>query len=153
MLRSKLEESIRGWHRGFSSKSRADRLRTMRDMCPSKADIETLFPKHAARLQPLFEQADRKLAEEIDVFAARFVEGGEIKRVKSRDIRREPFDTSETKRYAELFRIIPPDVEVFSVTVDKGDVSEGGVNYLYVNDRWVWIRDVYSIPEFLQRDN
>jgi hypothetical protein len=71
--------------------------------------------------------------------------------VEDQDRRREPFDAHRAKRYAELFRMIPAEVEVFDARIKKGNVIEGGVTLVYVNGRWVWIKDVCAIPELLNQ--
>jgi len=148
-LRSQLEESLRQWDRGFSSKESADRLRTLREMSPSKSDIETLFPNLAPQLVPLFAQIEKNLAERIDSFAAQVIEGGEIKSIQVKDARR---DLLKAEKFEELFRMIPGDVEVFEVFIRRVEASGGGATFLHLNGRWIWIKEVYAMPKIFRSE-
>ena len=143
-----LEQAIRQFHDGLASKKKEDREKTLRSVLPNKKDVETLFPKHAAKLWPLWEKGNDFLLENVDNIAREVTRGGGIKEVKAIDMRKE----KNPQGYKELFEIIPKDIPVFDYSIRhvNGDGSGGG-SYVYLNQRWLWIKDLDSFPRILEK--
>ena len=141
-----LEEAYRQWHRGFTSKKKEDREKTLRSMLASQKDVECLFPKHAEKLWPLWAKGNEFLLENVDKIADEVTKGGEIKAVEAIDVRKDK-DRS-TGQYKRLLEIIPKDVPVFDYEVRR---ANGGGSFVYLNHRWIWIKDLDTFPKILEK--
>src|SRR5262245_59491608 len=84
-----LDAAFRAWHKGFSSSKKEERQNALRSMLPKKDDIAHLFPQHAEKLWPKFEQGNQFLLDNVDRLAKEIVGGGAIKKVEPIDIRKD----------------------------------------------------------------
>jgi hypothetical protein len=143
-----LEEAIRQWHKGMTSKKKEDREKSLRSMLPNQKDIDYLFPKHGEKLKPILAKGTAELLEHVEEIAKEMTKSGEIKSVETRDIR----EKDPNGRCKRLFEIIPKDVPVFDrhTRYVNGDGS-GGEYYVYVNGRWLWIGGLDRFPEILDK--
>jgi hypothetical protein len=144
-----LENAFRKWDKGFSSASNEDRVKTLREMLPSKDDIAYLFPKHAEKLWANFEKGKKFLENNVDKIAKEFTRRGEIKQVKVIDVRKDKDRASG--EYKRLLAIIPMDVPIFDVIIERTNGSSGGGTYLHLKGRWFWIKDLGAVPDFLDK--
>ncbi len=144
-----LEQAYRQWHKGLSSEEKAEREKALRSILPNQKDVEYLFPKHADKLWPLWAKGNEFLVENVDKIAAEVTKGGEIKRIEAIDVRK---DKNGLERYKRILEIIPKDVSVFDIVVRRADGGfSGGGSYLYLSDRWIWIRDLDEFPRILDK--
>ena len=148
-LKSDLEDSIQRTDKGFASNTTEDHMEAVRQMTPTKADIDAMFPTISLQIWPLIDDYwIRDLEENLGEVAASFTKGGSITKIKARDIRRQP-EKYDNETYRDLFCLIPDDVEVSEVSVHRGGFIEGGITFVHANNRWFVIKDVYSIPRML----
>ncbi|MFO0864130.1 MAG: hypothetical protein U0744_05655 [Gemmataceae bacterium] len=145
---SSLEETYREWHKGFSSDEKENRIKALRSMFPTKEDVAYLFPKHVEKLWPKFEQERKRLEDNVDRNAKQVTKGGAITKIRTLDARSEKL-TFES--YRRLLEIIPKDVQVFDLVVSRANNSSGSGSYLFIKDRWFWIRDIEVFPEILKK--
>lgn len=143
-----LDEAYRNWHQGFSSKDKADREKALQSMLPTKKDVEYLFPKHAEKLWPKWVMGNQFLMDNVDKIAAEVTAGGALIKVDAIDVRAEK---DRAQGYKRLFEMIPKDVPVFDIAVKHEKRGSGGGSYLYMNDRWLWIKDLDAFPEILDK--
>jgi hypothetical protein len=148
-LKPSLEEAFRAWDKGRSSANREARVKALRSLLPTKEDIAYLFPKHAEKLWPRFEQGIQFLVENVDRFAREVTRGGAIEKVKAIDVRKDKDRASGS--YKRLLPMIPRDVPVFELVVRRAKVSSGGGTYLHRNGRWFWIKDLEAFQKFLDQ--
>ena len=143
-----LEEAYRDWHKGFGSKNKEDREKTLRSMLPNQKDIESLFPKHADQLKPIIAGGTELLVENVDKIAAEVTKSGKIEKVNAKDIR----EKDPNGRCQRLFELIPKNVPVFDISVRyaNGDGS-GSEYYVYLHERWIWINGLDRFPELLDK--
>lgn len=144
-----LEQAYRKWHAGLAAKDKKDREKALRSMLPDEKDIRFLFPKHADKLLPLWIKGEAHLINHVDDIAKEVTRRGEPTKVTGEDVRK---DKGLLKGYKRILEIIPMDVPVFEMrrTFADGGGSGGG-SYLYVRDRWIWIKDLETFPDFLEK--
>ena len=143
-----LEATYRMWYAGFSSKKMEEREKTLRSMMPTQKDLQYLFPKHAKQLWPKFEKGIEFLAKNADKIADEVTKGGELKAIEAIDIRK---IKDRTPGYKRLLEIIPKDVAIFDIRVTRAERSSGGGTYLYLHERWIWINDLDTFPEMMEK--
>jgi hypothetical protein len=143
-----LADAYRKWYTGFASKKKEDREKALRSMLPNEKDIEYLFPKHAKKLLPLFAKGDEFLVENVDRMADEITHKGvELESVKTIDVRT---DKDMAKQYKKILEIIPKRVPVFEISVRRKDGSgSSGGSYLFLKERWIWIKDLDAFPPAL----
>ncbi|WP_169977740.1 hypothetical protein [Tautonia rosea] len=146
--RPTLEEAFRGWDKGFSSDRKDDRVDALRSMLPRKEEIALLFPEQVDLLWPILDEGHTAMLENVDQMAAQMTRGGGITAIKPIDVR------ADARRaegpYREVLAMIPQDVEVFELVVTRGRSTSGSSAYLYVNNRWCWVRGFEAIPKLLE---
>jgi hypothetical protein len=141
-----LEGAFRKWHMGLSSENKEERLDALRSMFPTKKEVAYLFPQQVDKLWPQFEDYHKLMEKNVDLIAKEMTRGGAITKFKPIDTRVDKSRASGS--YKELLAIIPKDIQVFEVEVSRGKGVSGGGTYLFIKDRWFWIRDL----EILARD-
>jgi hypothetical protein len=146
---STMEDAVRAWDKGFSSDKKETRLETLRAMWPTQHEIEYLFPKHAGKLWPIFQEGLKFVEENVDELTQEITRGGAIKKVKAIDVRTDK--ELSTGSYKRILEIIPKDVGVFDWYVEREKGSGGGGTYLQIKGRWFWIKDAYLLPDFLDK--
>jgi len=146
-----LEEAIRAFYKGMASDKKEERLKALEQILFTQQDLEVLFPKHAAKFRKQFEEGRTKLLENCDDFAKEVTKHGAVKKVETTDLRTSKRANTSFKR---LFSMIPKDIEVFEVHVDGEDGGGGtSTSYLFVNKRWIFIRDADALADFLDGAN
>jgi hypothetical protein len=146
-----LEEAIRAFHKGMASEKKEERLKALERITFTQQDMEVLFPKHADKFRKKFEEARKELLEHCDGIAKQVTKHGAVKKVETTDIRTKEKVNPEFQR---LFSMIPKDIEVFEVHV-VGEDGGGGTSssYVFVNKRWIFIRDIEVLADFLDGTN
>ena len=139
-----LEQAFRAWHKGLSSKEKQEQIDALRSMLPAKKDIEYLFPKHADKLWPQMEKANQLLVDNVGKLAAEFTKGGDIRKVEVIDARKE-------EKYQRILAVIPQDVIVCRAFVEREQRASGSSTFLFVGDRWIWIRGLEGMAEYLEK--
>jgi hypothetical protein len=143
-----LEEAYRKWHSGLAAKEKADREKSLRSMLANQEDVKYLFPKHADKLWPLWAKGNEFLVENVDQIAKEVSRGGEIVKVEAIDMRKEK---KPPQGYKRLFEIIPKNVPVFEISVQRADGGGGSsASYVYLKNRWLWIKDLDTFPRILE---
>jgi len=141
-----LEEAFRKWDAGFASDKKHDRLAALRAMFPVKEEIAYLFPKQVDKLWPKFEEGHKFLEENVDAIAKEITRGGAITKIQVIDLRKENKGPAK-----ELLAIIPKDVGVFDLTVHREKSTSGSGTYLFMKNRWFFIKDLETIPPILDK--
>jgi hypothetical protein len=138
-----LEAFIRVLHQGMRSKDPAEQLRTLNSMNPTRKDVDTLFPAQAEKLWPMIESRKKLLEDNLEKVAAEFTRGGEIQSIELKDVRA-PGDEESSKALLEM---IPKTVAIYDCVVKREKRTSSSGSYLYVNDHWVFIKDVKDVPK------
>jgi hypothetical protein len=140
-----LEETFRGWHKGFSSGKKEDWEKTFHSMYPTKKDLEYLFPRHAEKMWPVLEQDfQEKLKGLLKNGDKEITANGAIKKIQPIDVRK---DENARKRFAGALATIPKQVPVFQLAVEyeRGTRTFADATAcLRVQGRW------FCIPEFAE---
>jgi hypothetical protein len=147
----KLEDAYRALVKGLSSAKREEREKALRATFPEKKDIDYLFPNQKEKLWPLFEKGNELTLEHLDDVAKELTRGGAILKFEAIDART---DKDLAKRYASVFQIIPKDVPVCEFRHSRengGGGGGGGGTFLYVHERWLFIKDLDVLPESLDK--
>jgi len=144
-----LAEAFRKFDKGLTSENKEERVNALRSMLPGKKDIAYLFPKHVDKLWPKFEENNRFLVENVDRFAKQITRGGAITKIDAIDVRADKDRASGSHK--ELLAIIPKEVHVFELIVDRAKSSSGSGTYLYLKDHWFWIKDLEALPAVLDK--
>lgn len=146
--RPTLDAAFRAWDKGFSSDRKGERVEALRAMLPRKQEIATLFPGQVDQLWPILEQGHKAMLDNVDRMAAEITRGGAITGIKPIDVRADARRADGA--YRKVLAMLPQDVEVFELVVTRGQSSSGSGTYLYMNDRWFWIRGFEAIPKLLE---
>jgi len=144
-----LEEAYRKWDIGFSSDKKEERVNGLRSMFPTKKELAYLFPMQVDKLWPKFEEGHKFMEENVERIAKEITRGGAIIKIKSIDARADKSRASGS--FKELLAIIPKEVQVFELVVTREKSSSGGGTYLFIKDRWFWIKDLETFPEILEK--
>jgi hypothetical protein len=144
-----LEQAIFDLHKAMHSKDKARQEAGLRGILPSKKDIEVLFPRHAEKLWPGVEKGIQHYVANLDKIVADFERRGKVEKVIAYDIRAD--EAKEAGYYRRLLKIIPDNIPLFRIReiTDKGGGSSE--TYLLVNGRWIWIRELYTVAEYLDK--
>jgi hypothetical protein len=144
-----LEEAFRKWDMGFSSDKTEERVNALRSMFPTKKELAYLFPKQVDKLWPKFEEGHRFMEENVDLIAKEITRGGAITKIKPIDARADKARASGS--YKELLAIIPKDVQVVELVVSRDKSTSGSGTYLFMKDRWFWVKDLETFPGILEK--
>jgi hypothetical protein len=144
-----LEEAYAEFHKGMQSQNKEDRVKALGQFLPTKEDIEQLFPKHHGELWKALSQSRKALLDKCDDIAKQETRHGTIERIKTEDIRT---GKQAKDSYKEVLALIPKDVPVFSLSVQFEKGAAGSETYVYVRDRWIFIKDLDALPEILTKD-
>ncbi len=145
-----LADAFRAFHKGMSSTKKEERLAALQGILFTKKDIEILFPKDASKLWEKMEPAREHLLKNCDKIAKEVTRHGALKEINPKDIRA----SDEAKgSYRRLLAMIPKDVPVFGLH-SRGESGGGGYSetYVFVNGRWIFIRDLDALPEVLDKE-
>jgi hypothetical protein len=146
-----LQEAFRKWDMGFSSNKKEERVSALRSMFPTKKELGYLFPKQVDKLWPKFEEGHKLMEENVDLIAKEITRGGAITKVTPIDVRADKVLASGS--YKQLLAIIPKDVQVFELVVSRENSRSGSTTYLFIKDRWLWIKDLETFPKILDKFN
>jgi hypothetical protein len=145
-----LKTVIRDLYKGAASDKKDERTNAIRAVLPNKKDIETLFPQHAAKLWPMFDEGHKEMLRHLDQVVNELTRHGAVDKIKLTDAR----SKAKERTFKRLLAMIPKDVPIYDYAIEfKNGDRAGGGSYLYVNKHWVFISDAESIPEFLDRSN
>lgn len=146
----RLEKAVFAFHEGMLSKDKQKQEAAVRGlMVTTKKDLEILFPKYAEKMWPNVERANKHYLNSIDKIAAELARHGKLNKVKTLDIRES--EAENPGLYRRVLTMIPKNIPVYRIgkfTDDGGGDSE---TYLLVNGRWIWIREFYGVPEYLNK--
>jgi hypothetical protein len=147
-----LAKVVTEWQQTLVADIVTTRLATLDAMSPDARDAAVLFPKYADKLGRLFElikqqQADGLASAPPEALVAERAKQQQIRRVRTFDVRND----KDSKSYAPVLKLLPLHVSVYRVEIeyDKEYVKSG--SYVFVNDRWVYIRDLKAMPELLPK--
>lgn len=146
---SSLEAAFRKWHAGLSSEKKEDRLTALRSILPTEQDVAYLFPKEVDKLWPILDAYNKRMEQNVDLVAKEITRGGAIKEVRPLDVRTDKRKSSGS--YKEVLAVLPKDVPLFDLHVEKETSASGGGTYVLLKGRWFMIRDLESMPELLKR--
>jgi hypothetical protein len=146
--RPTLEVAYQAWQKGLSSDKKEEREKTLRSMLPTKADVAHLFPKHADKLWPQFDQMNQLLLKNVDP-VAKEVAGGEAAKVTAIDLQKE--DAKKPGTHHRLLTMIPGDVPVYRIVRQRQRGPSGSGTYVFLNNRWIWIRGLEGVPEVIDQ--
>lgn len=148
-LEESFQKQFRAWFDGFASDKREVQEATLRSMWPTKEDIEYLLPNYAEKLWPLLAEAEKHYLENVDKMAREMTKGGPLKKIKVTDIRK---SERASRDYARILSMIPKDVSVFECDSkhENGSSANSG-DYLHHNGRWFWIKDIFVLPDAVDR--
>jgi uncharacterized protein (TIGR03067 family) len=144
-----LEEVYRALHKGLTSEKKEEREKALKAVLPTKKDVETLFPKHAEKYWPLFEEENKYVLDHTDEIAKAIGKAKTIETVTARDVRQDKELTSG--KYKRLLEMLPPDVGVYKYDIKTDYGGSGGETFFYRKGRWFWIKDAYALPEELDK--
>lgn len=147
--REAVEQAVREQYTAIASPKEADRVAAVKAMLPTKKDVDTLFPKHAERLWPLFERYNERRLMHVAEIAKELTRHGAVKRIELHDRRKDP---KRGESFDALFEMIPATVAVFDYSIDFEKGAASGGAYLFVNGRTIFIKDVETIPEYIQKE-
>jgi hypothetical protein len=145
--KSSLEECIRALHKGMESETEEDQLKALRAVLPTRKDIEILFPKDVEKLWPPLDQGLRDMEKNVSKVAKELRKGGRVTEVKTINIR----TGREAESYKDVLEMIPKEIPAFDYSIKKEDGASGGGTYLYVQERWIFLRGLEGIPKFLKK--
>jgi hypothetical protein len=142
-----LETAVRALHAGMASSDPAEQERALRAILPVRGDVEFLFPKDAAALWPVFEGNERELLSHRADIAAETQHGGAVRQIETVDVRER-----KNPAFDRVLAMLPPDVPVYLVVTRREKATAGSGSYLYVRGRWVWIRGLQGVPDYLDKN-
>ena len=142
-----LEEFLRSFYKNMQSTVEEEQLKTVRSVFATRKDLEILFPKDVETLWPLLDEVQQELEKHLAEVTKELQKGGAVTGVKAINIRKDP----EAETYKEVLAMIPKDIPAFDYVVTKEKGSSGGGTYLYVQNRWIFLRGLSGIPKFLKR--
>ncbi len=142
-----LDQTYLAWREKLASPRRAEQQAALHSMLPTKADIEYLFPAHAGRLWPIFDEGTKYLLANAEKMGREFAGDDTITKVTPIDIRQE--EAKKPGQFKKLLEILPRDVLVYRIVVERPQKTSGSSTYLYFNRHWVWIRGAEGIPDLL----
>ena len=139
-----IDEAYRAWAKGLASTDADERLKTLKSMLPTKADVTFLFPDAVEKLWPLLDQNQKRLEEHVDDLA-REIGGEKISKIEVIDVRQH----AAPKRFEALLSMVPKDLPICRLIVQRDKGGGGSGCYVYRDGRWFWFQGLESIPEFL----
>ncbi len=145
-----LKEAIQALHKAMESGKREEQEKALRDILPSQKDIEILFPKHAARLQPFNDQARQEYIKHAPEVAKELTRHGAIQAIEVDNVRSSDKNKSY-KSYKRVLEMIPKEVPVYEFHIQFKEARSSGAAYLFVNDHWIFFKDVETVPEAIDK--
>lgn len=147
-----VEKAVRTLYTGIASTKKEEQIESLKRILPAKKDIETLFPKHAEKLWPLFEDDNKRRLEHVAEIAGEMSRKGLVKKIRLIDARKDLDPKLERNTsYRYLFQIIPQDISVFEAVIDFEKGSAGMDAYLFVNERAIFIRGFSGMAEAIKK--
>lgn len=141
------EDAYRAFHDGVTSGKKEEQEKALKAILPTRKDVEYLFPRDADKLWPVVEAGNEFLLKNLDKVAEEEARPGAIKSIKCGDLRQGPGADS----YKKVLTMIPKDVPVVDIYV-HGEKGGGGTDALvYVNGRWIFIRNLNVYPDILEK--
>lgn len=141
-----LDETIRAFYKRMKSESPEEQIKALKAILPARKDIEVLFPKHVDAVWSQLETVFKEMEATIGDIARDLLKKGEITEIKFTDLRAEPGE-----RYTAVFEMIPKDIPAFNYVLVQERGKSGGGTYLFVNSRWILLRSLAAIPNFVNR--
>ena len=132
-------------HKEMASGNKEKQSKALKAMMPTKKDLEYLFPKHADKLWPGYEEENKSILKSVDMVAKEITRRGEVEKIEATDVRKDKDDSEG--RYKRVLAMIPKDVPVFKLLVRKKNSSSGSPPFVYVNKRWILMRGLDDIPQ------
>ena len=125
--------------------SASEKARVFLAMAPSKAEVERMFPHHAAQAWKVVEQLNREIKQGFQQPVADAEQGKQIWRIRTEV---PSLLTQEWRERGWFARDLP----VFALVVDKtGSTSRPG-DYCHVNGRWVMLPPLRPIAALIAAD-
>ena len=140
--------AIEQLYAGMRVESKEERVAALRRILPTIADLEVLFPGQGEKLWAMMGPHVDRMVEHIDDVAAE-LSRHEWTEIEPIDIRR----NDDSGPYADVLKGIPMEIPVFRIVKRSEGSTSGSSSYLFINNRWVWIKGLEMIPEVLADDS
>ena len=134
-LLSPLEQSLVDHYRAldqtFRTGSTADKRKALLGLVPTKAEVQKIFPKHAAEAWKVAQQLDREIRTALDKGALKDPAGeGLIWKIQ-------PVPAGPTVQRYQAQGWLASEVPIFTLVVKKKGAKSAANEYCQVNNRWV----------------
>lgn len=142
MLESTLIEFVRTMRRDSSDVAKS--IDVLERSSPRKEDMAVIFPEQYEQLWELLQLGLAKMRQRVADGETPPAPGWDaamvVKPINCR--------TDESKRFDELFKMIPAEIPLYRVVIhsEKKRVGGGSSSYLFVNDHWVYWPGIEQMP-------
>jgi hypothetical protein len=146
-------ESLKNVVKKFLEDMRNDSLeikkKALKDILPVKSDLQILFPQYAEMLWSKLEPILQDMMLYVDEVSNELTKDEWIE-IETIDVRKK----DGSKRFVDVLKMLPRDIPVFRVVErSKKGTAAGSSSYLYVNDRWIFLRGLDMIPEVIESNS
>lgn len=137
VLAKSLEEAFRAYHKGMTSKDKADHQKALLAWLGKKDDVTTLFAKYPAADLYTF-VLNTTLEGDAEEYANREKESGEIKSIEAIDLRS---SAGAGYRMSAVERVTPADVPIYALRIGyEEELNPTSIApVFFVNGRWAWM--------------
>ena len=143
-----LEDAYRAFHTGMASEKKDEQIKVLKAFLPTRKDVEVLFPKHADIVWKDEEAAQNLLIEHIADVAREATRDGKIEKINKHDLRADKKPTTRNKR---VLAMIPSNIPVYRLDIHQEKGAGGMGDFLFVNGRWIFFKDIDVVPELLDK--
>ena len=148
-LEKKLIERITNFDQQMVDGSKQEKIKAVKDLLPTKADIQILFPNDVDAVWGDVEKTRNRFTDNVERISAQIKQW-------SADTKRTAIDARTEKQenhHQEVLAIIPKEIPVYRVKYEgkiNGEMDSDTLNtFLYLNDRWVYFFGFRSIPRLI----
>ena len=141
-----LKKSLQAFHEKMKDDSRDVRKKALEGILPTKADVKTLFPKHADAIWGFLDRHNKQMIAHVDEVTA------ELNRHEWID-----FETIDVRkldvsgRYGNVLKVLPKKIPIFRVIKKAKSSSAGSSSYLFLNGRWIHFQSIESVPDLVKQ--
>jgi len=143
-VQESLDATVRALYKGMEDGTGEQQLRAMREVLPTKKDVDVLFPNHSEKAWPLMKKYLEEMEKHLDQVAKELKAGGAVTKVEMIDVRKK-----KAEEFEKVLAWIPREIPVYTTVVHKGDSQSIGAVYFQVNGRWRFYRDLSDLPEMI----